>query len=145
VNDPCDDTISVAVLGRIQLMITQSDSATELARVFKSLSDPTRLRILEFLRGLCCEVAVSEKGDVHPVNGPTFGEVCCHVTGKEKITTTVSFHLNELRDAGLIDVEKRGRYMICAANRQTMRRLAAYLQENAEPGRDDCCSARNEI
>lgn len=121
-------------------MVDLLDPAAETARRFKALSDPTRLRILEFLRGRCCEVAVEEGGDVRPIDGPTFGEVCCHVTGREKITTTISFHLNELREAGFINVEKRGRYMICSVNRQTVKRLAAYLQDDDEGASEGCCN-----
>ena len=83
------------------------------AAMFKALGDPTRLKIFEFLRACCCSVVVEETGDVRRVQGPTAGEVCCHVTGEEKITSSVSFHLKELRQAGLITMERRGKNMIC--------------------------------
>lgn len=99
----------------------------ELSAVFKALGDPTRLRIFEFLRGCCCAVALDEQGGARPVNGQTVGEVCCHVTGADKITSTISFHLKELRNAGLIRMERRGKNMICAVNEETVERLADYL------------------
>ncbi|HEY0868190.1 MAG TPA: metalloregulator ArsR/SmtB family transcription factor [Fimbriimonas sp.] len=120
-------------------MTTSVDAAVERARMFKSLGDPTRVRIFDFLRSRCCAVAVGEEGDVHPIQGPTFGEVCCHVTGQEKITSTISFHLNELRDAGLISVEKRGRFMVCDVNREAVARLASYLDDAGRP-REGCSS-----
>jgi len=46
-------------------------------------------------------VAVEETGDVRATTGPTAGEVCCNVTGAEKVTSAVSFHIKELRLAGL--------------------------------------------
>jgi ArsR family transcriptional regulator len=95
--------------------------------LFKALGDPTRLRIFEFLCQQCCPVAVEENGDVRPVLGPTVGEVCCHVTGAVQITSTISFHLKELRLAGLITVERRGKNMICGVNRDTVQSLTAYL------------------
>ena len=97
--------------------------------MFKALGDPTRLRIFEFLLGCCCAVAVGEEGEVRPVEGPTVGEVCCSVTGAEKITSTVSFHLKELRNAGLITMEKRGKNMICAIDREALAKLASYFNE----------------
>ncbi len=105
--------------------------------MFKALGDPTRLRIFEFLRGCCCPVAVGEEGEVSPIEGPTVGEVCCQVTGAEKITSTVSFHLKELRTAGLISMEKRGKNMVCAVNRDAVAWLAAFFTES-EPS-STCC------
>jgi ArsR family transcriptional regulator, arsenate/arsenite/antimonite-responsive transcriptional repressor len=108
------------------------DAHAEMAQMFKALGDPTRLRIFEFLRARCCAVALGEEGDVHPVSGPTVGEVCCHVTGLDKINSTISHHLKELRLSGLISVEKRGKFMICDVNRDAAARLAAYLEEAAK-------------
>ncbi len=120
------------------------DGVTQRALMFKALGDPTRLRIFDFLRGCCCPVAVEETGDVRPVQGPTVGEVCCNVTGADRITSVVSHHIKELRLAGLITVERRGKNMICGVNREAVAALAAYLGDEAgEPknvsGGGDCC------
>ncbi len=112
----------------------------DLPTIFKALGDPTRLRIFEFLRDCCCPVAVEETGDVRPVVGPTVGEVCCQVTGMEKITSSVSFHLKELRQAGLITMERRGKNMICSVNQDTVAKLAAYFGESLSTIKSsDCC------
>jgi ArsR family transcriptional regulator len=95
--------------------------------MFKALGDPTRLHIFEFLRSCCGPVAVEESGAVRPVVGPTVGEVCCHVAGAEQINSTISHHLKELRLAGLITVERRGKNMVCGVNHDAVRALAAYL------------------
>jgi len=105
------------------------DRNAEVAAMFKALGDPTRLRIFDFLRTRCCAVALEDSGDVHPIQGPTVGEVCCHITGLEKINSTISHHLKELRLAGLITVEKRGKFMICAVNRDAVAQLSTYLAE----------------
>lgn len=115
------------------------DLAERRASMFKALGDKTRVQIFDFLRERCCPVAVEENGDVHPVNGPSVGEVCCHVTGRERINSTVSFHIRELKDAGLISVEKRGKYMICNVNRSAISELAAYLGEGLAPKQEDRC------
>jgi ArsR family transcriptional regulator len=99
----------------------------ETAAAFKALGDPTRLRIFQFLRACCCPVAVGEAGEVSPAQGPTAGEVCCHITGEEKITSSISFHLKELRQAGLITMERRGKHMICGVAPGALDRLAAFF------------------
>jgi ArsR family transcriptional regulator len=70
----------------------------DLTRVFKALSDPTRLRILKMLeaRPLCvCEITA--------------------VLGLA--TSTVSKHLSILRDAGLILDEKENKWVNYRLNR----------------------------
>lgn len=115
----------------------------ELAGMLKALGEPTRLRIFQFLRGCCCPVAVDdETGDVRPVSGPTVGEVCCHLTGNERVTSTISEHLKDLRIAGLVRMERRGKHMICAVNPVAVATLAAFLSTGSavttEPS-GDCC------
>jgi ArsR family transcriptional regulator, arsenate/arsenite/antimonite-responsive transcriptional repressor len=107
------------------------------ARMFKALGDPTRLRIFQFLRSYCC-ATVGEGGDMRAFEGPTISEVCGHVAGDRKITTSMSFHLKELRHAGLIETEKRGKHVFCCVNRDALQALSAYLHE--EPGQGgECC------
>jgi ArsR family transcriptional regulator len=107
--------------------------------MFKALGEPTRLRIFDFLRSCCCPVAVEESGDVRPVNGPTVGEVCCRITGADHITSTISGHLKELREAGLITIERRGRNMICGVNREAIAALASYLTDTPTNTGGNCC------
>jgi ArsR family transcriptional regulator len=119
----------------VNTMNEQSDHAA----MFKALGEPTRLRIFEFLRDCCCPVAVEESGDVRPVAGPTVGEVCCHVTGEERVTSSISFHLKELRQARLIKMERRGKYMVCTLEREAVAGLAAYLGAAAPADAAACC------
>ncbi len=115
-------------------------TSTERAAMFKALGDPTRLRIFDFLCTCCCPVAVEETGDVRPVLGPTVGEVCCQVTGADKITSAVSFHLKELRLAGLVTTERRGKNMICGVNWQAVAGLAGPLNESLSNIKSsNCC------
>ena len=110
------------------------------AAAFRALGDPTRLRIFQFLAGCCGPVAVEETGDVRRVEGATVGEVCCRVTGGERITSTISHHLRELRLAGLITTERRGRHILCRLNRDVVAALANYLAGAARgDGSDGCC------
>lgn len=116
----------------------------ELATVCKALGDPTRARIFEFLVNCCCPVAVGEEGEVRPVVGVTAGEVCCQVTGSETITSTVSFHLKELRQAGLVTVERRGKHMVCGIDREALARLAAYFDDASQRSGCNCSPTQGE-
>jgi DNA-binding transcriptional ArsR family regulator len=119
-------------------LATDIETEDEIATAFKALSDGTRLRIFEFLCSCCCPVAVDDTGDVRPVEGPTVGEVCCRVTGMEKITSTLSFHLKELRHAGLITMERRGKNVICGVNRKALASLAEYFSRLEEQTSSAC-------
>ena len=113
----------------------------DVAAMFKALGDPTRLHIFEFLRACCGPVAVDEAGAVRPILGPTVGEVCCHVTGAEQINSTISHHLKELRLAGLITVERRGKNMLCGVNHAAVQALVTYLGSDLpnSSGGTCCC------
>ncbi|MGH3664340.1 MAG: ArsR/SmtB family transcription factor [Micromonosporaceae bacterium] len=71
------------------------DAATELARGFKALGDPVRLRLLSLIaaRG-GAEVCVCELTAAFTVSGPT-----------------ISHHLKVLREARLIDCQRRGTWV----------------------------------
>jgi ArsR family transcriptional regulator len=75
--------------------------AGDLARVFHALSDPTRLAVLELLRG---------------------GERCvCDLTAvMETGQSRLSFHLKTLRDAGLVADRKAGRWVYYSLREDTL-------------------------
>src|SRR5690242_1182977 len=52
----------------------------------------------------------------------------------------LTFHLDRLRDAGLVTVRRDGRSMIYAARYETMNALIAYLTENCCRGRAEECA-----
>src|ERR1043165_4619694 len=51
----------------------------------------------------------------------------------------LTFHLDRLRDAGLVTVRREGRSMIYAARYETMNALIAYLTENCCRGGAEKC------
>lgn len=103
----------------------------------KALGDPTRLRIVELLSDSCCKCATTAS---EGASGPTAGAICCEVTGAQKITSTVSQHLHELAESGLIQIERQGKHMVCSLNRDQLRELADYLSKLAEPATSCCCT-----
>ena len=120
------------------MMKDQTQPDIDAAVMFKALGDPTRLRIFEFLCSCCCPVSMGEGGEVACAEGPTAGEVCCRITGAEKITSTISFHLKELRQAGLITMERRGKNMVCGVNLEAMAALRSYLNGLGAVNETEC-------
>ncbi len=119
--------------------MTATHTGLDLTAVFKALSDPTRRSLFEFLCSRCCPVALDDAGDVRTVDGPTVGEVCCQVTGLDYIPSRISFHLRELRLAGLITMDKRGKNVICGVRQEALDALAAYFTDKANGGRGLAC------
>ncbi|SFY49120.1 ArsR/SmtB family transcription factor [Streptomyces sp. F-1] len=91
------------------------DQAVELAKVFKALGDPVRLRLLSMI--------ASRAG----------GEICvCDLTPAFDLSQpTISHHLKLLRQAGLIDGERRGTWVYYRLLPETTDRLAAVLARPA--------------
>lgn len=87
------------------------DQAAELAKIFKALGDPVRLRLLSLI--------ASRAG----------GEVCvCDLTPAFDLSQpTISHHLKLLRQAGLIDCERRGTWVYYWALPATLDRLSTFL------------------
>jgi len=91
------------------------DQSTELARVFKALGDPVRLRLLSLI--------ASHAG----------GEACvCDLTDAFDLTgPTISHHLKVLREAGVIDGERRGTWIYYRVLPTTLQALSTVLAEPA--------------
>ena len=53
---------------------------------------------------------------------------------------TLSFHLNQLRFAGLVRSQRESRSIIYSANFRAMNELLAYLTENCCGGRPELCA-----
>ncbi|MFD0250298.1 ArsR/SmtB family transcription factor [Streptomyces sp. NPDC127113] len=89
--------------------------AVELAKVFKALGDPVRLRLLSLI--------ASRAG----------GEVCvCDLTPAFDLSQpTISHHLKLLRQAGLIDCERRGTWVYYWLVPEMTDRLASILTRPA--------------
>jgi ArsR family transcriptional regulator len=89
--------------------------ATDLARGFKALSDPVRLRLLSMITARDRdEICVCELTPAFEVSAPT-----------------ISHHLKVLREAGLIDCERRGTWVYYWAIPQVMDALAGVLDTSA--------------
>jgi ArsR family transcriptional regulator len=86
-------------------------AAVELARVFKALADPARLRLLSL------------------IGAHAGGEVCvCDLTAAFDLTQpTISHHLKTLREAGLIGCQRRGTWVYYWLIPAALERVSALL------------------
>ena len=114
------------------------DSA-QLAQTFKALGDPTRVRILDCLR--CCPECdtFDDDGNIRQTTGATVGEICCTLFGDAEVGSRVSFHLKELRQAGLVQMERKGKFMVCSVRTETLQNLANYLSQPKTECAPACC------
>ena len=70
------------------------------------------------------------------------GRVAGELAGLLEVpAATLSFHLKELGNAGLVDAEQQGRFVRYRANFARMTALLAYLTENCCGGLVDCVPA----
>jgi ArsR family transcriptional regulator len=99
----------------------------EIALMLKALGEPSRLKIFQILNNCCSEFSIDEEGNVRPLKGITVGEVCCKLTGESIITSTISHHLKELRNSGLINMEKKGKNILCSINTERVQELSKYI------------------
>jgi ArsR family transcriptional regulator len=105
------------------MTVELTDQTERLAGLFKALSDPTRLQIVGYL--MCCpEFRIRDSRET--LIGATIGDVCCRVEGTQKVTPRISHHVKELRIAGVIDVERQGRYMVCRINQDAARMIGEF-------------------
>src|SRR5690348_9402345 len=86
-------------------------AASSLAQIFRALGDPVRLRLVSLIG--------AHQG----------GEVCvCDLTSAFNLTQpTISHHLKVLREAGIIDSERRGTWVYYRLVPAALERMAALL------------------
>jgi ArsR family transcriptional regulator len=88
-----------------------AETAARLAPAFKALGDPVRLQLMSMI-----------------ASAPA-GEICvCDLTpGFELSGPTISHHLKSLREAGLVDAERRGTWVYYRPRPGVLRQLAGLL------------------
>jgi ArsR family transcriptional regulator, arsenate/arsenite/antimonite-responsive transcriptional repressor len=87
------------------------DRAARLAEVAKALGDPIRLQLVDVLRKHAGEVCVCELVPLFDISQPT-----------------LSHHLKKLRDAGLVDSERRGLWAYYYVRPDALDELAGWLR-----------------
>jgi ArsR family transcriptional regulator len=88
-----------------------ADQAVDLARVFKAMGDPVRLRLLSLIASHeGGEACVCDLSDVFELTGPT-----------------ISHHLKVLREAGLITGDRRGTWIYYRVQPDALRVASTVL------------------
>ncbi|WP_044507370.1 ArsR/SmtB family transcription factor [Gordonia sp. KTR9] len=100
------------------------DATVELARMFKAMGDPVRLRLLNL------------------VAGHAGGEACvCDISESFDLSQpTISHHLKVLRQAGLLDCERRGTWVYYWVVPAALQQLSSILY-SADPIADTMVTA----
>ncbi len=102
----------------------ETDNTAAFCAKFRALADPTRLAIFTFICGCGPDLEYSEaSGDCRSACA-CVSDVCCRFPVSP---STVSHHLKELRSAGLVHTEKRGKWVYVSVDCGAVAELAAFL------------------
>lgn len=96
-----------APLGAAPLTV---DQASTVAKMFKALGDPVRLRLLSLISLADGEVCVCDLNTAFELSQPT-----------------ISHHLKVLREAGLVDCQRRGTWVYYWPRPENLRQLSTLL------------------
>ena len=88
----------------------ERDQAIRIANVAKALGDPVRLQLVDVLRKHAGKVCVCELVPLFEISQPT-----------------LSHHLKKLRDAGIVDSERRGLWAYYYVIPEALEELSAWL------------------
>lgn len=110
-----EDTADSACCSPLTREPLTADWAGDLARMFKAIGDPVRLRLLSLV--------ASHAG----------GEACvCDISDTFDLSQpTISHHLKVLRTAGILDCERRGTWVYYRVVPSALQQLSAVLADTA--------------
>lgn len=96
----------------------------DLAQIFSALGNETRVQLLLALQAKALGCSNPATCDL--------SERCCDVSelvqATNLATSTISYHLKELRRAGLIQTHRRGKHIYCSINEATAAQLARFFE-----------------
>jgi len=110
------DASSVACCPPLSVQALTPELAAGVAPMFKAMGDPVRLRLLSMIAS-APEMCVCDLTGAFDVSGPT-----------------ISHHLLVLREAGLVDSERRGTWVWYWLRPDAVRSLSALLRIAAPAG-----------
>ncbi|MGY0005918.1 ArsR/SmtB family transcription factor [Micromonospora sp. I033] len=112
---PVVDLDAVACCSPIAARPLDAAQAGVVAPMFKALGDPVRLRLMSMIASVP-EICVCDLTPAFDLSGPT-----------------ISHHLKVLREAGLVDAERRGTWVWYRVKPEAFRQLGALLEISPAP------------
>ena len=110
-------------------------SDEDLSRAFRALGHPHRLTIVRALLGRAVACCTSERADDCRLDPAS-----CNVGDLGNLVdiapSTLSHHLKELQDAGIIERARDGRFLYCRVNQAMLDQLAALLHGSGSSGEE---------
>jgi DNA-binding transcriptional ArsR family regulator len=100
----------------------------QLVKIFKALGNENRLKILDSIRNYQTKFSCCPK-DFEGISLQP-GSVCCvdEIANRfDMAQSTISQHLKELHNAGLLERHKRAQWVYYTINRRTWGELTEYL------------------
>ncbi|MGC4768007.1 ArsR/SmtB family transcription factor [Micromonospora sp. DT44] len=108
-NLPVVDLQAVACCAPLAVRPMDAEQAAVVAPMFKALGDPVRLRLMSMIASVP-EICVCDLTPAFDLSGPT-----------------ISHHLKVLREAGLVDSERRGTWVWYRVEPEAFRQLGVLL------------------
>ena len=90
---------------------------------FKALSNPHRLALFQRMTNCCAPGTICDIGQASQLSVGQLGE------GLDIAASTLSHHLKELNRVGLVQMERRGKQVVCWVEAATLQDLAALFAE----------------
>jgi ArsR family transcriptional regulator len=96
-----------------------------ITKIFKALSNEQRLRLFEMIYD--CQVGKHSDKNGSCTQGldKAFTKACDHLNVAR---STVSHHMKELENAGLISLTRKGQSFTCAINMDAVKAIKQFLQ-----------------
>jgi len=104
-------------------MSNHSNNIVRDAERFKALSNPHRLTLFQRMTRCCAPGTVCNIEQASQLSVGQLGE------GLDIAPSTLSHHLKELNRAGLVQMERRGKQVVCWVEAATLQDLAALFTD----------------
>ena len=104
----------------------------QLIKIFKALANENRLKLLEAIRNYQTRYSSCPEG-CEPLDAEGGGICCVEKIGEEfdMAQSTISQHLKELHNAGLLERHKKAQWVYYTVNPEVLSELSEYLSQFA--------------
>jgi ArsR family transcriptional regulator, arsenate/arsenite/antimonite-responsive transcriptional repressor len=100
------------------------ENTSQMSRVFKALSDVNRLKILLYINEKKCKC-----DDLSCTSHACLKDISQNM---QISLPTISHHIKELINAGLVRTQKKGRWVYCMVVEDAFKEIASFIKEFKE-------------